>query len=102
MEVKLTPGKDQVTLANSKPLAYSLCVVVILLGVVTTMYFRSTSTNRYDCRDRVDYLEAENRALKLQVNTMLSMIMESKTDFKELKRNTDSVLRAAIKETPIK
>lgn len=102
MAVNLNPGKDQVALANSKPLAYSLCVVVILLGVVTTMYFRSTSTNRYDCRDRVTYLEKENKELKLQVNSLFDMVLKSNTDFKELKRNTDSVLRAAIKETPIK
>lgn len=102
MSVNLNPGKDQVALANSKPLAYSLCVVVILLGIVTTMYFRSTSTNRYDCRDRVTYLEKENKELKLQVNSLFEMVLKSNTDFKELKKNTDSVLRAAIKETPIK
>lgn len=102
MSVNLTPAKDQVALANSKPLAYSLCVVVILLGIVTTMYFRSTSTNRYDCRDRVTYLEKENKELKLQVNSLFEMVLKSNTDFKELKKNTDSVLRAAIKETPIK
>lgn len=85
----IEPNSENVNLANNKPLAYVLCVVVILLGIVTTMYFKSNNTNHDDCQSENTRLTTENRLL---FNTLISQ----KVSYDSLKKNTDNVIRAKI------
>lgn len=95
-QIDLNPNKNQVNLAQNKPLAYVLVVVIILLGIVTTMYFRSTTTIRSDCLQTVQDLRVEVRELKAENKELREYVIKTNTDINELKANTEAAIRDAL------
>jgi len=97
------PNSEQVELADKKGgTPYMLVVAVILLGIMTTMYFTSNKTNRGDnlaaiknCTDENRELKTENKQLRAE---LLATIRGAALDKQELKKNTDSVIREAAKK----
>lgn len=96
----LTPNKNQVALADRKPLAYMLVVLVLLLGTVTGMYFKSTATLRTDCLENVKDLRKEIAGLRGENKELRMIVVGIKNNYTELKTNTDSVIREAIHSNP--
>lgn len=77
-----------------------LVVAVILLGIMTTMYFTSNKTNRSDnlatikaCTDENKELKAENKQLRAE---LLVTIKQAQLEKQTLIKNTDSVIREAV------
>lgn len=101
MAIELQPSDDQVKLADKKGgVPYMLVVAVILLGIMTTMYFTSNKTGRSDnlaslksCDDERRELKAENKQLRAE---LLATIKQFQTDKQTLIKNTDSVIREAV------
>lgn len=103
MAIELQPSSEQVELASKKGgIPYMLVVAVILLGIMTTMYFTSNKTNRVDNLAQIQGLIAENKELKAENKQLraelLSTIKQSQFDKQELLKNTDSVIRSAAKK----
>lgn len=88
--MNIEPTSKQVNLANNKPLAYVLCVIVLLLGVFVTLYFNSNSTSHADC-------QADKAVYQKQIQTLQDLLINQTKDYNTLKRNTDSVIRQKLK-----
>lgn len=101
MAIDLQPNKNQVELANKKAVAYMLVVAIILLGIMTTLYITSTKTNRGDNLAQIQALVAENKELKAENKEyraeILRIIKQTDLEKEQLKTNTDSAVREAVK-----
>jgi hypothetical protein len=103
MAINLQPGNEQVELADKKEgRPYMLVVAVILLGIMTTMYFTSNKTNRSDVitqvqewKDRTKDLESENKLLRAE---LIKSITDCKNEQAQINKNTDSIIREAYKK----
>jgi hypothetical protein len=103
MAIELQPSSEQVELADKKGgTPYMLVVAVILLGIMTTMYFTSNKLNRGDnlaqiqsMAGEIKDLKSENKQLRAE---LLSTIKQSQNEKEELIKNTDSVIREAAKK----
>jgi len=91
--INLNPNERQVSQINRKPLAYTVGVMVVLLGVMTGLYINSNSNRNSYCREENALKDAKIKALELKVDKMNE---KRDAEYIELKKNTDSVLRAAI------
>lgn len=100
MAVDLQPNKDQVDLANRKAVAYMLVVAIVLLGIMSTMYFTSNRTNRADNLAQIKAVVDENKELKAENKELraeiLRVVIQSAQEKEEVKKNTDSAIRKAV------
>lgn len=97
--LNLTPDEKQVNLISKKPLPYIIAILLALLTLFVGLYINAN-------KDRKDYCIEENaakdrkiQALELRIDKLYD---ERDATYAELKKNTDSVLRAAIKPLLLK
>lgn len=103
MDINLQPNNEQVDLADKKEgKPYMLVVAVILLGIMTAMYYNATKNNRVDNLAQAQEYKGENRELKAENKLLRSELLRAINDCSEekeqLTKNTDSVIREAYKK----